>query len=138
MKNLSYIVMVLFTTSFIFISCSSVPLTGRSQLNMIPSSEMLTMSFQQYDQFLKENNLSSNQSEVNMVKQTGVKIQHAVEKYMSDNKLSDRLKGYNWEFNLVEDEQVNAWCMPGGKVVVYTGILPVTKDETGLAVVMGH
>ncbi len=105
---------------------------------MIPSSEMLTMSFQQYDQFLKENKLSTNQAEVNTVKQTGAKIQQAVERYMADNNLSSRLNGYKWDFNLVEDDQVNAWCMPGGKVVVYTGILPVTKDEAGLAVVMGH
>jgi len=73
-----------------------------------------------------------------MVKQTGAKIQNAVERYMADNNLSSRLNGYKWEFNLVEDEQVNAWCMPGGKVVVYSGILPVTADEAGLAVVMGH
>ena len=125
--------------TFLFIqSCSTVPLTNRSQLNMIPSSEMLSMSFQQYDQFLKENKLSTNQAEVNLVKNTGVKIEHAVERYMETNNLSDRLKGYEWEFNLVESEQVNAWCMPGGKVVVYTGILPVTQDEAGLAVVMGH
>jgi len=125
-------------TFIVLQSCSTVPLTGRSQLNMIPSSEMLSMSFQQYDQFLKENKLSTNQTEVNLVKNTGVKIQHAVERYMKENNLSDRLNGYKWEFNLVEDDQVNAWCMPGGKVVVYTGILPVTKDEAGLAVVMGH
>jgi predicted Zn-dependent protease len=140
MKTLKYflVVVVIITSSTLFLSCSTVPLTGRSQLNMIPSSEMLTMSFQQYDQFLKENKLSTNQAEVNMVKQTGAKIKQAVEKYMAANKLSDRLKGYNWEFNLVEDDQINAWCMPGGKVVVYTGILPITQDETGLAVVMGH
>ncbi|MDZ7625662.1 MAG: M48 family metallopeptidase [Ignavibacteriaceae bacterium] len=105
---------------------------------MIPSGEMLTMSFQQYDQFLKESKVLTNTAEVSMVKQTGAKIQNAVERYMSENKLSERLEGYKWDFNLVEDEQVNAWCMPGGKVVVYTGILPVTQDETGLAVVMGH
>jgi predicted Zn-dependent protease len=140
MKTLKYflVVVVIITSSTLFLSCSTVPLTGRSQLNMIPSSEMLTMSFQQYDQFLKENKLSTNQAEVNMVKQTGAKIKQAVEKYMAANKLSDRLKGYNWEFNLVEDDQINAWCMPGGKVVVYTGILPMTQDETGLAVVMAH
>ena len=122
----------------LFQTCSTVPLTGRSQLNMIPSSEMLSMSYQQYDQFLKENPLSSNQPAVEMVKRVGGNIQQAVEKYMSDHAISSRLKGYEWDFNLVEDEQVNAWCMPGGKVVVYTGILPVTQDETGLAVVMGH
>jgi predicted Zn-dependent protease len=73
-----------------------------------------------------------------MVKDVGAKIQLAVEKYMTENNMSDRLEGYDWEFNLVENELVNAWCMPGGKVVIYTGILPVTQDEAGLAVVMGH
>lgn len=125
-------------TLFVFQTCSTVPLTGRSQLNMIPSSEMLAMSYQQYDIFLNENQLSTNAAEVNMVKRVGGNIQQAVEEYLSNNNLSARLNGYNWEFNLVEDEQVNAWCMPGGKVVVYTGILRVTNDEAGLAVVMGH
>jgi predicted Zn-dependent protease len=138
MKNLILSLIITVLAIFILQSCSTVPLTGRSQLNMIPNSEMLTMSFQQYDQFLKENKLSTNQSEVNMVKKTGENIQHAVERYLQANNLSDRLNGYNWEFNLVESDQVNAWCMPGGKVVVYTGILPLTMDENGLAVVMGH
>ena len=138
MKNLVISLAITVITIFVLQSCSTVPLTGRSQLNLIPNSEMLSMSFQQYDQFLKENKLSTNQAEVNLVKDTGVKIEHAVEKYMQDNNLSDRLKGYNWEFNLVESDEVNAWCMPGGKVVVYTGILPITQDESGLAVVMGH
>jgi predicted Zn-dependent protease len=138
MKALRYFILTLFTASTFFFSCSTVPHTGRSQLNMIPASEMLTMSYQQYDQFLKENKLSTNQEAVNMVKRTGANIKDAVEKYMKQNNMSDRLKGYSWEFNLVENELVNAWCMPGGKVVIYTGILPVTQDETGLAVVMGH
>lgn len=138
MKTFKYFIAALLTSTYFFISCSSVPLTGRSQLNMIPSSEMLTMSYQQYDQFLKSAKLSNNQAEVAMVKRVGANIKDAVEKYMAENKLTDRLKGYNWEFNLVEDEQVNAWCMPGGKVVVYTGILPITQSEEGLAVVMGH
>jgi predicted Zn-dependent protease len=138
MKKIKYFIFVILTSSTFFLSCSTVPLTGRSQLNMIPSSEMLTMSFQQYDQFLKENKVSTNKANTDMVMRIGGNIQNAVERYMKQNNLSDRLNGYKWEFNLVEDEQVNAWCMPGGKVVVYTGILPVTQDETGLAVVMGH
>lgn len=138
MNTIKYFFAAIITSSVIFISCSTVPLTGRSQLNMIPSGEMLTMSYQQYDEFLKSAKLSTNQAEVSMVKRVGANIQQAVEKYMSDHAISSRLKGYNWEFNLVEDEQINAWCMPGGKVVVYTGILPVTQDEAGLAVVMGH
>lgn len=138
MKRIISSFVITLVSIFILQSCSTVPLSGRSQLNMIPSSEMLTMSFQQYDQFLKENKLSTNQAAVNMVKRTGQNIKLAVERYMKENNLSERLKGYDWEFNLVENELVNAWCMPGGKVVVYTGILPVTQDETGLAVVMGH
>jgi predicted Zn-dependent protease len=118
--------------------CSTVPITGRSQLSLIPASEMNAMSFQQYDQFLQENKLSSSKSDFDMVKRVGVNIQRAVETYFKQNNLSKELAGYQWEFNLVESKEINAWCMPGGKVVVYTGILPLTKDETGLAVVMGH
>jgi predicted Zn-dependent protease len=99
---------------------------------------MLSMSLQEYDQFLKEHKLSTNQEQTQMVKRVGLRIQNAVERYFASNGLSSQLANYKWEFNLVEDKQLNAWCMPGGKVVVYTGILPVTKNETGLAVVMGH
>jgi predicted Zn-dependent protease len=138
MKMLKHFILLVITSATFFLSCSSVPLTGRSQLNMIPSSEMLAMSYQQYDIFLNENKLSTNAAEVNMVKRVGGNIQQAVTRYMADNNLSSRLNGYKWDFNLVEDKQVNAWCMPGGKVVVYTGILPLTNDDAGLAVVMGH
>ena len=118
--------------------CSTVPITGRSQLSLVPASEMNAMSFQQYGEFLKQSKLSSNKSNVDMVRRVGGNIQRAVETYFAQNNLSQELQGYAWEFNVVESEEVNAWCMPGGKVVVYTGILPITKDETGLAVVMGH
>ncbi|HLG33138.1 MAG TPA: M48 family metallopeptidase [Ignavibacteriaceae bacterium] len=138
MKRIKYLISALIISSIIILSCSTVPLTGRSQLNMIPSSEMLSMSYQQYDQFMKENKISTNQQAIGMVKRVGTNIKGAVEKYMAQNNLSENLKGYNWEFNLVEDEQANAWCMPGGKVVFYTGILPITQDETGIAVVLGH
>ena len=124
--------------SALFVMCSTNPVTGRKQLSLIPASEMLSMSYSQYGQFLKENKISTDQKSTEMVKRIGHRIQNSVEKYAQQNGWSDRLQGYNWEFNLVDDEQVNAWCMPGGKVVVYTGILPVTKTETGLAVVMGH
>jgi len=119
-------------------ACSTVPITGRSQLNLIPGQSMLSMSLQQYDQFLKEHKVSTNQEQTQMVKRVGSKIQNAVERYFASSGLSSHLSDYKWEFNLVEDKQVNAWCMPGGKVVVYTGILPVAKSEAGLAVVMGH
>lgn len=138
MKIAKPIIVLVVSISVLFISCSTVPITGRSQLNLISDSEMLAMSFQQYDAFLKEIELSTNKNEVEMVQRVGRNIQHAVEKYMKENNLSDRLDGYNWEFNLVEDSLINAWAMPGGKVVVYTGILAITQDDTGLAVVLGH
>ncbi len=126
-----------FLTIFL-IACSTVPITGRKQLNIIPASQMLSMSFQQYDQFLKEHKVIKGSPAAKMVERVGHKIQKAVEQYFAQKGMSNRLSGYQWEFNLVEDPQVNAWCMPGGKVVVYTGILPITKDEVGLAVVLGH
>jgi predicted Zn-dependent protease len=128
---------VVLLTLFLF-SCSTVPVTGRRQLSLIPGSTMLSMSFQEYGDFLKSNKLSADQQAAQMVKRVGNRIKSAVEQYMAERHLSDRLQGYKWEFNLVESKEVNAWCMPGGKVVVYTGILPVTRDETGLAVVLGH
>jgi predicted Zn-dependent protease len=119
-------------------SCSTVPLTGRKQLSLVPAAQMMSMSYQEYGTFLKENTLSTNQSQLTLVKTVGTRIQRAVEQYMGQNGMADRLNGYAWDFNLVESKEVNAWCMPGGKVVVYTGILPVTKDDVGLAVVLGH
>jgi predicted Zn-dependent protease len=132
------IVLSIVFVSWFLASCSTVPITGRRQLSLIPDNEMLSMSFQEYDQFLKENSLSKNRHEAQMVKTVGTRIQGAVEQYFADQNLSQQLEGYEWEFNLVESDEINAWCMPGGKVVVYTGILPVTQDDTGLAVVMGH
>ena len=126
------------TILLLLLSCATAPVTGRKQLLLIPNSELNTMSFQQYSEFISSNKLSADKQKTAMVKGAGLKIQGAVEQYFADRGESDHLRGYEWEFNLVEDSAVNAWCMPGGKVVVYTGILPVTKDETGLAVVMGH
>ena len=120
------------------LSCSKVPITGTKQFNIIPDGQLYTMSFNQYDEFLKDAKKSSSKEQTDLVKKVGQKMKAAVEKFMAEKKLSSQLKDYKWEFNLVEDKQANAWCMPGGKVVVYTGILPITKDENGLAVVMGH
>ena len=119
-------------------ACTTVPMTGRKQLNLIPESEMLAMSDQQYGEFLQGNKLSDNKEQTAMVKKVGRRIQKAVEQYFTEEGLADQLSNYEWEVNLVESEEVNAWCMPGGKIVVYTGILPVTQTEAGLAVVMGH
>ena len=119
-------------------TCSTVPMTGRQQLSLIPDSQVLGMSYTEYDQFLKENKLSADAAATAMVKRVGSRVRGAVEKYFNENGQKDVLADYRWEFNLIEDKQINAWCMPGGKVVFYTGILPLTKTETGLAVVMGH
>lgn len=136
MKKILGLVVGLF---LLFISCSKVPISGRRQLNLLPESEMIALSVQSYDSFLKEHKLVSDSDErTQMVKRIGAKISQAVEQYLKDDNKSKRVKNFSWEFNLVEENTVNAWCMPGGKVVVYTGILPVTQDETSLAVVLGH
>ena len=122
----------------LLVSCSTVPITGRTQLDLIPGSTMLAMSFQEYDEFLKTHKLSANRQQTQMVKGVGARIQRAVEQYFAQNQSSQALDGYGWEFNLVESDEVNAWCMSGGKVVVYTGMLAVTQNEAGLATVMGH
>ncbi len=137
LKN-NLIISVLLSLILFIYSCSTVPITGRKQLNLIPSSQMLSMSYQQYGQFISQNKLSEDKQAKEMVLKVGKAIQKSVEEYFAQNNLSDELKDYRWEFNLVESKEVNAWAMPGGKVVVYTGILPVTKTETGLAVVLGH
>ena len=119
-------------------ACSTVPVTGRRQLKLVPSSELQSMSYTSYRQVLGESKVVSGTAEANMVKAVGGNIQRAVEQFMAKEGQSDKLEGYAWEFNLIEENTVNAWCMPGGKVAVYTGILPVTQNEDGLAVVMGH
>lgn len=118
--------------------CATVPVTGRKQLSLISNAEMIQMATDQYNEVLSESKLSSNQNESAMIKRVGARIQDAVEKYMADKGISAELNGFKWEFNLLDDPTVNAWCMPGGKVAFYTGILPICKDEDGVAVVMGH
>ena len=120
-------------------ACATVPISGRQQLDLVSNPEITLMAAQQYQQVLKENKLSDNKEETALIKRAGARIQRAVEQYMSDAGLASQLEGFNWEFNLIQDDKtVNAWCMPGGKVAFYTGILPVCKDENGVAVVMGH
>jgi predicted Zn-dependent protease len=133
-------IILVFTSLFISIlaSCDIVPITGRKQLNFIPDSQMNSLSLTEYKDFLSKNKLSTDTAHTQMVKNVGARIQKAVETYCAQNNLSDRIKGYKWEFNLVEDSNVNAFAMPGGKVVVYTGLIPVAQNEDGLAVVMGH
>lgn len=119
-------------------ACTTVPITGRRQLSLVSSGEMNSLATTQYRTFLTENKVSTDNADAAMVKRVGERIQHAVEQYVAQNNLQGQLDGYQWEFNLVDNKEANAWCMPGGKVVVYTGILPLTRDENGLAVVMGH
>ena len=119
-------------------ACSKVPISNRKQLNLLPESEMVSMSLTSYQDFLKQNPPVTGTPDAQMVKNIGAKIQSAVITYLGQNKMGDRVAGYKWEFNLVNSKEVNAWCMPGGKVVVYSGILPLTQDETSLAIVMGH
>lgn len=119
-------------------SCRQVTITGRKQLDLIPAAMIQSLSFENYKEFLAKNKLSTNTQQTQMVQRVGRRVQSAVEKYCTETGQSGLLKGYQWEFNLVEDAAQNAWVMPGGKVVVYTGLLPITKDDTGLAVVMGH
>lgn len=131
-------ILILITISLLTFDCATVPVTGRKQLSLVSNSEIMPMSFQSYQAVLDSSRLSSNKEQADMVKSVGVKIQKAVEEYMAQNNWSDHLNGYEWEFNLIDEDIVNAWCMPGGKVAFYTGIMPVCQDETGVAVVMGH
>ncbi len=131
-----FIYLLLF--AFLLSMCKTVPLTGRKGLKLISTSEINALSFSQYDQLKKDSKLSTNSQQVNQLKQVGNRIQAAITKYLNDNGHSELLEGFEWEFILIEDEQVNAFCMPGGKVAFYTGILPYCQNETGIAVVMGH
>jgi predicted Zn-dependent protease len=131
------VLMVLFTV--LFLSCSKVPITKRSQLNLLPESQMISMSLTQYHEFLQQNPPeAASDPDQQLVTRVGQKVSAAVMRYMQQNKMADRVAGYKWEFNAVNNKEANAWCMPGGKIVVYTGLLPVTQDEPGLAFVMGH
>lgn len=123
---------------FLTLSCSRVPITGRHQMKLLPNSTLLSMSYTSYGDFLKQNKISNNAQQTAMVKNAGNKIKTAVETYMKQHGMEKKLSGFDWDFNLVDDPTVNAWCMPGGKVVFYTGIMPLCKDEVGVAVVMGH
>ena len=122
----------------LLVSCSTVLLTGRKQLLLVSDSEVLTSSFQSYKQFIDSVPASTNKTQTALVKKVGKNISTVVEAYLNSNGMSADVANLSWEFNLVKDTSVNAFCMPGGKVVVFEGILPVTKNEVGLAVVLGH
>jgi len=119
-------------------ACKTNPFTGKSTLNFYPNSQIFPMAFAQYDQFLGENKVVTGTSDAQMIARVGQRIASAAERWLDSNGYPGYLKDYKWEYNLVQDETVNAWCMPGGKIVFYTGILPIAQGETGVAVVMGH
>jgi predicted Zn-dependent protease len=125
--------------SFLFlISCSVVPMTGRKQFVAIPSAQMISLSAESYSQVLAEGKLSNNSSYVNMVRRVGQRLTAAVESYMEQNNLQALIEGYDWQYNVLVSDDLNAWCMPGGQIAFYEGIMPVCQDEKGVAVVMGH
>ncbi|MEL7269330.1 MAG: M48 family metallopeptidase [Bacteroidota bacterium] len=119
-------------------ACKTNPFTGKSTLNFYPNSQIFPMAFAQYDQFLNENKVVKGTKDAQMITRVGQRIASAAERWLNANGHAGYLKDYKWEYNLVNDETVNAWCMPGGKIVFYTGILPICQGETGVAVVMGH
>ncbi|MDZ8117898.1 M48 family metallopeptidase [Pontiella agarivorans] len=124
---------------FVFVSgCSTVPITGRKQLSLVSDAQLIPESAASYEQVITEGPLSENKEQTEMIQRVGARISAAVEQYFAERNQSDVVAGFDWEFNLIEEDVPNAWCMPGGKVAFYTGILPYTQDETGVAVVMGH
>ncbi|SDX81871.1 Peptidase family M48 [Lutibacter oricola] len=120
------------------VSCSTVPITGRKRINLVSDAQILPSSFAQYSTFLKENKISTDARKTNEIQSVGIRISKAVDKFMRANNMVSEANNYRWEFNLINDNTVNAWCMPGGKVVFYTGILPICANTDGIAAVMGH
>lgn len=123
----------------LMVACAKVPITGRRQLSLLPESQMMAMSVTEYQNFLGQTPpLGPTDPRVQKVRGIGLKLADAATKFLNENNAGDRVANFQWEFNVVDDPTVNAWCMPGGKVVVYTGILPITQTDEGLALVMGH
>jgi len=137
MKNFR-ILLILMSSMVLVQSCTKVPITGRRQTNLLPETDLMAMALTDYNQVLSESKVVSSGASAQSVQRIGERIAKAVTTYMNANGYASRVANYNWQFNVIDDPTVNAWCMPGGKVAVYTGILPVAKDEDGLAVIMGH
>lgn len=136
MKKIIYLLL----TVVILTGCALNILTGRKQLNLVQESELQLMAKDQYNTFLSENKVlnSGSSREAATVDRVGARISQAITKYFVGQGQESLLEGYKWEFNTIDSKEINAWCMPGGKVVIYTGLLPVTKNEAALAIVMGH
>ncbi len=125
-------------TSLSFLGCSKNPFTNKKTLAIVPNSQLFPSSFQQYNTFLNENKVITGTEDAEMIARVGKKIAVAAERWLMAAGHADYLKDYKWEYNLVNDSAVNAWCMPGGKIVFYTGILPIAQNEAGVAAIMGH
>jgi len=139
MKKVKFILLSLVAS--ILVSCgttSTVPVTGRKHRLSVSDEYVLSLSAQQYNQYLQQAKKSTNATNTALVKRVGQKLATAVETYLRSNGFANEVKNFAWEFNLIADNQVNAFCMPGGKIVVYEGILPVTQNEASLAIVLGH
>jgi Zn-dependent protease with chaperone function len=124
--------------TILIVSCSKNPFTGKNTLNFVSNSELFPTSFQQYGTFLKDNKVIIGTTDAKRVETVGLKIKMAAERYLEANGFKEYLKDYAWEYKLVESKEVNAWCLPGGKIVFYSAILPICKDDSGMAAVMGH
>lgn len=122
----------------LFLSCATNPFTGKKTMAFVPNSQLFPTAFAQYDQFLTENKVIKGTQDSEMIKRVGQRVAVAAERWLNANGYQGYLKDYKWEYNLVDDKTVNAWCMPGGKIVFYTGILPIADNETGVAAIMGH
>ncbi|WP_206285866.1 M48 family metallopeptidase [Yeosuana marina] len=131
-------VSVLLAILVLILSCATNPFTGKQTMALVPNSQLFPTAFAQYDQFLTDNKVIKGTADAAMVTRVGQKIAVAAERWLNANGHVGYLKDYKWEYNLVDDKTVNAWCMPGGKIVVYTGILPIAKGEAGLAAILGH
>jgi predicted Zn-dependent protease len=137
MKNKKILLLILLCLSSL-VTCVTNPLTKQTTMALVGNNELFAASFQQYNQFLSENKVVNGTADAQMVDRIGGNIRRAAERWLASEGKSSYLKDYKWEYHLVDSKEINAWCMPGGKIVVYTGILPLTQTEDGLATVMGH
>jgi predicted Zn-dependent protease len=136
-KSVNFLITAIFTV--LIIACSTVPITQRKQVALLPNDMMLGMGIESYNEFLSQNQpLPDSDERVVAVRNVGNRIAGGVEQFLTDHKLGDKIKDYSWTFNVVDDPTINAWCMPGGLIVFYTGILPVAESEEGVATIMGH
>jgi predicted Zn-dependent protease len=139
MKRTKFIILSLLAV--LFVSCgttNTVPITGRKQSLLVSDEKILSLSNQEYTKYMQSAKLSTDANNTAMVRRVGQRLANAVETYLKNNGMSAEISNFKWEFNLVQDKSVNAFCMPGGKIVVYEGLLPVTQNEASLAIVLGH